>query len=134
MLHTWTQDLRRHPHVHALMACGALQPGRDGAAPAWVKSQRSERFLFPVHALSEVFRSKFIQALEHAERSGAPPRDPACTLAARQQRTQALHAHAWVVSGARHIFTGPGLASCRWCRLSSNVRRRKDPGAIDSST
>ena len=25
VLHTWTQDLRRHPHVHALMACGALQ-------------------------------------------------------------------------------------------------------------
>ena len=28
VLHTWTQDLRRHLHVHALMACGALQrPG-----------------------------------------------------------------------------------------------------------
>ena len=25
VLHTWTQDLRRHLHVHALMACGALQ-------------------------------------------------------------------------------------------------------------
>ena len=24
VLHTWTQDLRRHLHVHALMACGAF--------------------------------------------------------------------------------------------------------------
>lgn len=24
VLHTWTQDLRCHIHVHALMACGAL--------------------------------------------------------------------------------------------------------------
>ena len=30
VLHTWTQDLRRHLHVHALMACGALQRAGDG--------------------------------------------------------------------------------------------------------
>ena len=35
VLHTWTQDLRRHLHVHALMACGGLQLGADGVG-AWV--------------------------------------------------------------------------------------------------
>ena len=28
VLHGWTQDLRRHIHLHAVMACGAL--GKDG--------------------------------------------------------------------------------------------------------
>ena len=51
VLHTWTQDLRRHIHVHALMACGGL--GSDGN---WCTPQRSPTFLFPVHALSRVFR------------------------------------------------------------------------------
>ena len=32
VLHTWTQDLRRHLHVHALMACGALQLHADADA------------------------------------------------------------------------------------------------------
>jgi hypothetical protein len=35
VLHTWTQDLRRHIHLHAVMACGALDrqgQGRTGKA------------------------------------------------------------------------------------------------------
>ena len=64
VLHTWTQDLRRHIHVHALMACGALTLAADGAR--WVAPKRSERFLFPVHALSLVLRAKFCAALAAA--------------------------------------------------------------------
>ncbi len=96
VLHTWTQDLRRHLHVHALMACGALQI-EPGAAPAWRRPQRSERFLFPVHALSKVFRGKFLQALREAVAAGTLPRDPALTQQDRARRVQALRQHDWVV-------------------------------------
>ena len=121
VLHTWTQDLRRHLHVHALMACGALQPagrgdgdagdgngdGDDGGRPAaWVRPKRTERFLFPVHALSKVFRGKFIQALQQACDSGALGRDPADTALLRQQRVQALRRHDWVVY-AKTPLAGP---------------------------
>ena len=82
VLHTWTQDLRRHLHVHALMACGAVQSTDDGSA-SWVAPKRSPRFLFPVHALSSVFRGKFMQALCQAELGGALPRDPMGTPAQR---------------------------------------------------
>ena len=78
VLHTWTQDLRRHLHVHALMACGAL--GDDGQ---WVQPKRSATFLFPVHALSKVFRGKFMAALRSAQDAGRLPRDPAATPEAR---------------------------------------------------
>ena len=47
VLHTWTQDLQRHIHVHAVMACGVL--GHDGH---WHRPTRKPDFLFPVHALS----------------------------------------------------------------------------------
>jgi Putative transposase/Transposase zinc-binding domain len=104
VLHTWTQDLRRHLHVHALMACGALQPGAgDGA---WVQPKRSRNFLFPVHALSKVFRGKFLQALQQAGDVGALPRDPADSASARSERVQALHRHDWVVY-AKTPLAGP---------------------------
>ncbi len=104
VLHTWTQDLRRHLHVHALMACGALQ--RDGEGWQWVRPTRTDRFLFPVHALSSVFRGKFIQALEDACRSGVLSRDPADTPLARRRRVQALRRHDWVVY-AKTPLAGP---------------------------
>jgi len=54
VLHTWTQDLRHHIHVHAVMACGVLDHDRQWRAPA-----RKPDFLFPVRALSRVFRGRF---------------------------------------------------------------------------
>jgi hypothetical protein len=46
VLHTWTQDLQRHIHVHAVMVCGVLD--KDGQ---WAAPTRKPNFLFPVHAL-----------------------------------------------------------------------------------
>jgi hypothetical protein len=53
--------------------------------------------LFPVQALSRVFRGKFLDALRRAEDAGALPRDPAASAALRAQRRHALCAQGWVV-------------------------------------
>jgi len=111
VLHTWTQDLRRHLHVHALMACGALQGNGQGQGQGqdkrqWVQPKRSPHFLFPVQALSKVFRGKFLQALMQAERSGSLARDPAQTPTDRRQRLVALRRHDWVVY-AKTPMAGP---------------------------
>jgi len=63
MLHTWTQRLDYHPHIHVLIAGGAL-----GAGGQWIDARKG--FLFPVHALSKVFRGKYVEALEQAMASG----------------------------------------------------------------
>jgi hypothetical protein len=105
VLHTWTQDLRRHLHVHALMACGALQPGVGGDG-VWIEPRRSRSFLFPVHALSRVFRAKFVHALQAAVEARQLPRDPADTPSAREQRALALRRHDWVVY-AKTPLAGP---------------------------
>lgn len=105
VLHTWTQDLRRHLHVHALMACGALCG--LGEAAAWRTPTRGAGFLFPVQALSRVFRGKFLAALAQARRAAALPRDPAAgDDAALRQREETLHAHDWVVY-AKTPLAGP---------------------------
>ena len=74
VLHTSTQDLRRHLHVHALMACGALAKDDDSAAPRWQPPRRSPTFLFPVHALSQVFKGQVHRRARRgcAERPVAP--------------------------------------------------------------
>lgn len=56
-LHTWTQKLEYHPHVHALVAGGALS--EDGR---WIRARRG--FLFPVRALSKQFRGTFLAQLQ----------------------------------------------------------------------
>ena len=101
VLHTWTQYLRRHVHVHALMACGGL----DGAG-RWCAPKRSPTFLFPVHALSSVFRGKFIDALRRASQAGELPHDPANTPAACRARLTELKRHDWVVY-AKTPLAGP---------------------------
>jgi predicted Zn-ribbon and HTH transcriptional regulator len=60
VLHTWDQKLSDHFHLHCLIPAGALSP--DGQR--WIAARAD--FLFPVKALSRVFRGKFVALLKHA--------------------------------------------------------------------
>ena len=92
VLHTWTQDLRRHIHLHAVMACGVL--GKDGQ---WCTPTRKPDFLFPVDALSSVFRGKCMAALKAAHEAGRIGRDPQGQDGPWRQRQRQLYKHDWVV-------------------------------------
>jgi len=61
ILHTWGQTLWHHPHVHFVVVGGALK--KDGS---WIRPKYKGKFLFPVKALSKVFRGKFMHGLERA--------------------------------------------------------------------
>ena len=65
VLHTWNQKLQHHPHVHCVVAAGGLSPNH-----AHWKRPRSVRFFLPEGVLSEVFRGKFLEALQEAYASG----------------------------------------------------------------
>jgi uncharacterized protein (DUF983 family) len=60
ILHTWGQNLSAHLHLHCLVTGGAL--AADGSR--WIAGRSS--FLFPVRALSTVFRAKYLTGLQHA--------------------------------------------------------------------
>ena len=92
VLHTWSQDLQRHIHVHAVMACGVLDKEGQWAAPT-----RKPNFLFPVHALSRVFRGKFMAALMAAHQNCNIEHDPQGDAPAWIQRQRQLYKHDWVV-------------------------------------
>jgi hypothetical protein len=61
ILHTWGQTLWPHVHVHYIVSGGALSQ-----AGQWLEPKHNDKFLFPVHALSKVFRGKFIQGFKVA--------------------------------------------------------------------
>ncbi len=92
VLHSWTQDLRRHIHLHAVMACGAL--GQDGQ---WQTPARKPDFLFPVRALSKVFRGLFLAALAGAHKDGQIEHDPQGEDGPWRARQRQLYQHDWVV-------------------------------------
>lgn len=64
VLHTWTRDLRFHPHLHCIVTGGGLT--RDGTR--W-KSCKQD-YLFPVKVLSKLFCEKMRAALDEAYREG----------------------------------------------------------------
>ena len=60
VLHTWSQKLTLHPHVHCVIPAGGLSLDHTH----WVKSQN--RFFLPLKVLSRVFRGKFVAGLRQA--------------------------------------------------------------------
>jgi len=60
VLHTWGQTLTQHVHVHCVVTGGALAP----AGARWIPARPG--FLFPVRALTKVFRGRYLAGLRRA--------------------------------------------------------------------
>ena len=103
VLHTWDQTLGDHFHLHCAIPAGVLADDQR-----WIHAQPG--FLFPVRALSQVFRGKFLDALRQAFDNGKL-RFPGKTedLASREGFNgliRALRSKPWVVYSKRP-FGGP---------------------------
>jgi len=64
VLHTWSQKLNIHPHVHCVVPAGGLSPDHT----RWVRSR--DNYFLPKEVLREIFRGKFVDALEQAFQNG----------------------------------------------------------------
>ena len=60
VLHTWSQKLTAHPHVHCVVPAGGLSPDHT----RWVRSR--DNYFLPKKVLRKVFRGKFVDALKQA--------------------------------------------------------------------
>ena len=111
VLHTWGQNLSLHIHLHCIVTAGGLDPTHRG----WIR--RPGGFLFPVQALSRVFRGKYLDALRHALRD-----DPgiASSIAFRE-----LWRHDWVVY-AKKPFGGPRKVLAYLARYTHRVALTND--------
>jgi len=91
VLHTWTRELRFHPHVHCLVTAGGLALGDS----RWVSR---EGFLFPVKVLGALLRGKMMDAIRRLHRDGCfggfdAFRDPE----GFEHLMRRLAKHSWVV-------------------------------------
>jgi hypothetical protein len=64
ILHTWSQTLIHHPHLHCLVTGGGLS--LDGKR--WLRSKKD--FFIPVKVLSCLFRGKFLDGLKKEYEAG----------------------------------------------------------------
>jgi len=64
VLHTWSQQLNIHPHVHCVVPAGGLSPDHT----RWVRSR--DNYFLPKGVLREIFRGKFVDALKQAFQNG----------------------------------------------------------------
>jgi hypothetical protein len=90
ILHTWGQTMTLHPHLHCIVPGGGLT--RLGK---WKGAKTGGKFLFPVKALSKVFRGRYIAALREVL-----PEEM------NQALLSDLYKHQWVVY-AKRPFSGP---------------------------
>ena len=58
LLHTWTQQLEYHPHIHVITPAGGITHKGE-----WKNAKSNGKFLFPVRALSKVFRGKLMEGI-----------------------------------------------------------------------
>lgn len=117
ILHTWSQTLEQHLHVHCLVSAGGLT-----AAGQWRTSK--PHFLFPVRALSRVFRGKLLSDLSEARTSGA------LQLGALQPEAfaallRALRSQEWVVY-AKQPFAGPQQVLAYLARYTHRIAISND--------
>jgi hypothetical protein len=104
VLHTWSQTLLDHYHLHCIVTGG----GRALDGSGWVGSHA--RYLFPVRALSVVFRAKFCDGLQalYAEKrlQFHGQLQPLAAPARFQQLVREATRPHWVVYSKRP-FAGP---------------------------
>jgi hypothetical protein len=118
VLHTWGQTLIDHYHLHCIVTGGGLTA--DGGR--WVASH--PRYLFPVAALSKVFRAKFCAGLHRLAATGRLQFHGALQALAVagvfEQWVRAACATDWVVYSKRP-FAGPEQVLAYLARYTHRV-------------
>jgi hypothetical protein len=104
VLHTWSQKLTAHPHVHCVVPAGGLSPDRT----RWVRSRNN--YFLPKEVLAGLFRGKFVDALQEAFQNGQLHFHGDLKLLAQPKIFAAwlrpLHRQDWVVY-LKRPFGGP---------------------------
>lgn len=118
VLHTWSQTLLDHIHLHCVVTGGGL--ALDGAR--WIPSH--PRYLFPVRALSKVYRARFCEGLQQLHAQGRlvfhGQIQNLQTPAAFAELLRPLRAQAWVVY-AKRPFAGPQQVLAYLARYTHRV-------------
>jgi hypothetical protein len=94
ILHTWGQNLMLHPHIHMIVPAGGFT-----LCGHWKHTKNKGQYLFPVKAMSIVFKNKLMQGLLILINEHHMP------LLSVDERNN-LYSKSWVVY-AKQPFGGP---------------------------
>lgn len=118
VLHTWSQNLLDHYHLHCVVTSGGLSLDQQ----SWVPT--GPRWLFSVEALSEVYRAKFRDGLRELFEQGQlefpPSPTPLSDPVVFERWLGQLCARPWVVY-AKKPFAGPKAVLAYLCRYTHRV-------------
>jgi hypothetical protein len=122
VLHTWTRELRYHPHVHAIVTAGGL----DDDDSRWIPS--SPKYLFPVKVMGALFRGKMMAQLRALHRADSLKPLFSLEEPANFERLMAtLASKSWVVFAkkpfreARHVMAYLGRYTHRVAIANSRL-------------
>jgi Putative transposase/Transposase zinc-binding domain len=93
LLHTWGQNLSLHPHVHMIVPGGGFTP-----AGYWKNAKSEGKYLFPIKAMSIVYKNKFMEKLVAFCKNEKTPLDT--------ELRKKIYLMNWVVY-AKQPFGGP---------------------------
>ncbi len=93
VLHTWGQNLSYHPHLHCIVPGGGLDKNGN-----WKDTRTKGKFLFPVKAMSSVFRARFVAGLREFAKENS--------IRLSKELTNKLFEKEWVVY-AKRPFENP---------------------------
>ena len=93
VLHTWGQNLSLHPHVHLIIPGGGIAP-----SGCWKNTKSNGRYLFPVKAMSTVFKHKYMEGFLKLLKTENKNIEPLLK--------ETLYSKSWIVY-AKQPFGGP---------------------------
>jgi hypothetical protein len=106
VLHTWSQYMTLHPHVHCIVPSGGLTQSGNWKGP----KRGNSNFLYPVLAMNKVYKAYFLSRLrEHIEAGEVPLPKNFPMGTAYYNWKEKLYRKEWVVytkppfGGARHV-------------------------------
>jgi len=100
ILHTWTQQMTYHPHVHCIVPAGGLT--KEGK---WKHAKSKGNFLFPVKAMSRLFRGKLLAGLHDLYKADELKLTSEMGMKYKKVKNK-LYKMEWVVY-AKKAFGGP---------------------------
>lgn len=87
ILHTWGQNMSLHPHIHCIIPGGGIN-----SANKWQHAKGKDKYLFPVKALSRVFRARYVGFIRNH-------------FALEDDIYKSLFCKKWVVYCKRHFYS-----------------------------
>ncbi len=90
ILHSWGQNLAFHPHIHCIIPAGGISKNKK-----WKNTHQEGKYLFPVKALSKVFRGKLTDGLIALDKKGDINLD--CKFDQKKKYLHPFYKNKWVV-------------------------------------